>query len=153
MAELTYLMNSDPTGTSNRFYHFAEQYFTAAGATIVLAPAGGQTLEGVFADLNRRAKPQTVINLVSHASGFSSMQCPLTNADKTAGRESMNEWDMEAALANKTLALPSPTVVTDKTSIVVYGCDVGRSEGFMIKLSTLFGNPAELLAPKMLCLV
>jgi hypothetical protein len=150
MAELTFLMNADPAGATNQFYQLASDFFTAQGATVEAAPAGGQTLEGVFTRLNAIGKEQTVINLVSHASGFSAMECPLNAAAKTAGRVSTNEWDLEEALAKKTLAPPSPTVVTAKTRIVIYGCDVGRSEGFMIKLSTLFGNPKELLAPRMM---
>ena len=41
-------------------------------------------------------------------------------------------------------------MITDKTRIVIYGCDVGRSLRFLTMLSGLFGNPGEVLAPRRL---
>ena len=148
MPELTFLMNEDPSGDPNHFYQLAKKHFQAAGSTVIDAPSGGQTIEGVFAKLIELKKEQTTINLVSHASGFAAMECALTNAEKANGVDYMTEEDLETALAGKTLAPPGPTIITDKTRIVIYGCDIGRSEGFLIKLCTLFGKPKELLAPK-----
>ena len=76
MGDLTFLMNSDPSGASNQFYSLAKQYFVAAGVTVIDAPAGGQTLEGVFTRLKTETKEQKTINLVSHANGFAAMECP-----------------------------------------------------------------------------
>jgi hypothetical protein len=148
MAELTFLMNADPAGSGNRFYHFAKKFFEAAGSTIEEAPASGQTLEGIFDRLRAIGAHQSVINLVSHASGFGSMECPITRASQTSGRRTMTVDDLQDALANKTLAPPGPAIVSDKTKIVIYGCDVGRTEAFLKMLSGLFGDPGELLAPK-----
>ena len=58
--------------------------------------------------------------------------------------------DIQDALAAKSLAPPGPGVITDKTRIVLYGCDVGRSLNFLKLLCGLFGNPGELLAPRRL---
>ena len=58
--------------------------------------------------------------------------------------------DLQDALANKSLAPPGPGIITDKTRVVLYGCDVGRSLNFLKLLSGLFGNPGELLAPRRL---
>jgi hypothetical protein len=152
MPDLTFLMNADAAGSSNQFYTLAKQYFAAAGSTVIDAPAKGQTLEGVFSKLKSLNVPQGTINLVSHASGFSSMECPVTLASQTAGRRTMTADDLQDALAAKSLAPPGPGVITDKTRIVIYGCDVGRSSRFLTMLSGLFGDPGEVLAPRRLSL-
>lgn len=150
MADLTFLMNRDPAGDPNHFYALAKQFFDAAGSTVIEAPANGQTLEGVFNDLKSRTDVPTTINLVSHASGFASMECPTTLASQAAGRRTMTVDDLQDALAAKSLAPPGPGAITDKTRIVIYGCDVGRSEKFLRMLSGLFGDPGEVLAPRRL---
>jgi hypothetical protein len=80
------------------------------------------------------------------------MECPVTVASQAAGRRTMTVDDLEDALAAKTLAAPGPAVITDKTRVVIYGCDVGRSEKFLKMLSGLFGDPGEVLAPRRLSL-
>jgi len=150
MADLTFLMNADPAGGTNPFYGLAKRYLTAAGSTVVDAPPGGQTLEGVFAELKIRKVAQGTINLVSHAVGFGAIEGPLTRAGQAAGRTSTIADDLQDALAAQSLAPPGPGVITDRTRIVLYGCDVGRSLNFLKLLSGLFGNPGELLAPRRL---
>lgn len=147
MADLTFLMNVAPSGDEKHFYVLARQFFTAAGSTVVDAPASGQTLEGVFDDLRSRSDVPETINLVSNLSGFASMECPVTLASQAAGRRTMTVEDLKEALAAKSLPPPGPTAVTDKTRIVIYGCDVGRSESFLRMLAGLFGDPGEVLAP------
>src|SRR5215469_5848427 len=152
MADLTFLMNADPAGDPNRFYTLAKQHFVAAGSTVIDAPANGQTLEGVFTRLKALNTEQATINLVSHANGFAAMECPVTVASQNAGRRTMTADDLQDVLAAKSLTPPGPAVVTAKTRIVIYGCDVGRSMRFMTMLSGLFGDPGELLAPRRLSL-
>jgi len=152
MADLTFLMNADRAGDPNRFYTLAKQYFVAAGSTVIDAPANGQTLEGVFTRLKALNTEQATINLVSHANGFAAMECPVTVASQNAGRRTMTADDLQDVLAAKSLTPPGPAVVTAKTRIVIYGCDVGRSMRFMTMLSGLFGDPGELLAPRRLSL-
>lgn len=150
MADLTFLMSRDPAASPNRFYSLANQFFDALGSTVVEAPPNGQTLEGVFNDLKSRTDVPATINLVSDASGFASMECPVTVASQAAGRRTMTVDDLQDALAAKSLTPPGPGVITDKTRIVIYGCDVGRSEKFLRMLSGLFGDPGEVLAPRRL---
>ena len=150
MADLTFLMNVDPAGSTNPFYALAKQYFVAAGSDVVDAPATGQTLEGVFAELKTRHGPQGTINLVSHAVGFGAIEGPVTLASQAAGHTFTMADDIQDALAAKSLAPPGPGVITDKTRIVLYGCDVGRSLNFLKLLCGLFGSPGELLAPRRL---
>jgi hypothetical protein len=150
MADLTFLMNADPAGSTNQFYALAKKYFVAAGSTVVDAPAKGQTLEGIFNDLKARKQPQGTFNIVSHAVGFGAIEGPITLADQAAGRTMTIADDMQDALAAKSLAPPGPGIITDKTRVVLYGCDVGRSLNFLKLLSGLFGNPGELLAPRRL---
>ncbi len=152
MADLTFLVGVDIAGSSNRFYTHARKYFADAGSTIVDPPANGITLEGIFTKLKDLKVAQGTINLVSHANGFASMECPLTLASQTAGRRTMTVDDLRDALANKTLAAPGPGIINDKTRIVIYGCDVGRSEEFLRLLSGLVGDPGEVLAPRRLSL-
>lgn len=125
MGDLTFLMNSDPSGASNQFYSLAKQYFVAAGATVIDAPAGGQTLEGVFTRLKTETKEQKTINLVSHANGFAAMECPVTVPAQQHGRRTITADDLQDVLAAKSLAPPGPAVITANTRIVIYGCDVG----------------------------
>jgi hypothetical protein len=150
MADVTFLMNADPAGSSNQFYTLAKQYFVAAGSTVVDPPAKGQTIEGIFKDLTTRKTAQSTINIVSHALGFGAIEGPVTLADQAAGRIYTIADDMQDALANKTVAPPGPGIITDKTRVVLYGCDVGRSLNFLKLLCGLFGNPGELLAPRRL---
>jgi|SRR5262245_5149470 len=150
MAELTFLMNKDTAGSPNPFYALAKQYFNAAGSTVIEAPPNGQTLEGVFKELKTRNVPQATINLVSHAIGFGAIEGPVTLASQAAGHTLTIADDLQDALAAKSLVPPGPGVITEKTRIVLYGCDVGRSLNFLKLLSGLFGNPGELLAPRRL---
>jgi hypothetical protein len=150
MADLTFLMNVDPAGSTNPFYALAKQYFVAAGSDVVDAPATGQTIEGVFAELKTRNAPQATINLVSHAVGFGAIEGPLTRASQAAGHTYTMADDIQDALAAKSLAPPGPGVITNRTRIVLYGCDVGRSLNFLKLLCALFGGPGELLAPRRL---
>ena len=150
MADLTYLMNADPSGATNQFYTLARQYFAAAGSTVVDAPTKGQTIEGIFNDLKTESTAQGTINIVSHAVGFGGIEGPITLADQANGRTMTIADDMQDALANKTLAASWARIITDKTRIVLYGCDVGRSLNFLKLLAGLFGNPGELLAPRRL---
>jgi hypothetical protein len=150
MADLTFLMNADPAGTTNAFYSLAKQYFNALNSTVIDAPAKGQTLEGVFTELKNRKVAQGTINIVSHAVGFGAIEGPLSLADQANGRTMTIAADLQDALAAKTLAPPGPGIITDKTRVVLYGCDVGRSVSFLTLLSGFFGNPGELLAPRRL---
>ncbi len=150
MAALTFLMHVDSAGNPNHFYGLAKTFFVDAGSTVVDSPSAGQTLEGVFKTLTALKVAQKTINLVSHASGFASMECPVTLADQAAGRRTMTVDDLQDTLAAKSLAPPGPGVITSDTRVVIYGCDVGRSEAFLRLLSGLFGNPGEVLAPRRL---
>lgn len=150
MANLTFLMKRDTAGAQNRFYTLAKQYFDDAGTEVIDAPAIGQTLEGVFTKLRALKVPQKTINLVSHASGFAAMECPVTLASQAAGRRTMMVEDLQDTLAAKSLAPPGPAVITSDTRVVIYGCDVGRSESFLRLLSGLFGDPGQVLAPRRL---
>ncbi len=150
MADLTFLMNADPAGSTNQFYGLAKQYFTASGSMVVDAPSKGQTLEGVFTKLKSLNEPQKTVNIVSHAIGFGAIEGPITLAHQAAGRTMTIVDDLQDALAAKSLAPPGPGIITDKTRIVLYGCDVGRSLNFLKLLCGLFGNPGELLAPRRL---
>jgi hypothetical protein len=150
MPDLTFLMNADPAGSSNQFYTLAKKYFVDAGSTVIDAPAKGQTIEGIFTELKTRKVAQGTINIVSHAVGFGAIEGPITLASQAAGRTMAIADDLQDALAAKSLAPPGPSIVTDKTRIVLYGCDVGRSLNFLTLLSGMFGNPGELLAPRRL---
>ncbi len=150
MADLTFLMNADPPNTTNPFYALAKQYFVAGGSTVVDAPAKGQTIEGIFNDLKARKQPPGTVNIVSHAMGFGAIEGPITLADQAAGHILTIADDIQDALANKSLPPPGPGIITDKTRIVLYGCDVGRSLNFLKLLCGLFGDPGELLAPRRL---
>jgi hypothetical protein len=141
-------MNADPGGATNQFYTLAKQYFVAAGSTVVDAPTNGQTLEGIFNDLKTRNTPQGTINIVSHAMGAGAIEGPITLANQAAGRTFTIADDLQDALAAKSPVPPGPGIITDKTRIVLYGCDVGRSLRFLRLLCGLFGSPGELLAPR-----
>jgi hypothetical protein len=148
MADLTYLMNADPGGATNQFYTLAKQYFVAAGSTVIDAPAKGQTLEGIINDLKVRNTPQRTINIVSHAMGAGAIEGPTTLAGQAAGRTFTIADDLQDALAAKSPVPPGPGIITDKTRIVLYGCDVGRSLRFLRLLCGLLGSPGELFAPR-----
>jgi hypothetical protein len=150
MAALTYLANTDPADGSDTFYTLARQHFDAAGATIVDAPAAGQTIEGILADLATRDTLLDTINIVCRPTGVGALALPLTAAEQAAGATITTSDDVQKAIANKTLAAPAATVVADTTRVVLHGADIGRSTTFLMRLASLFGNPGELLAPRRL---
>jgi hypothetical protein len=150
MADLTYLANADTGGATDAFYALAKQYFVANGSTVVDAPSQGQTIEGILADLSARAALQETVNIVCRATGLGALALPLTLADQAAGRRFTTAGDVVDALTKKTLVAPGPAIVADTTRIVLYGDDLGRSMNFLLLLSSLFGNPGELLAPRRL---
>ena len=150
MAELTYLASTDPTDAVNPFYALAKQYFEANGSIVVDAPSGGQSIEGILADLKARAVVQQTINIVCQGTGFGALALPTTSAEQGAGRSITVTDDMLAALISKTLAPAGPDVVGEDTRVVLYGGDLGRSTNLLLHLSCLFGNPGELLAPRRL---
>jgi hypothetical protein len=150
MADLTYLANADLAGGTDTFYALAKQYFTANGSTVVDAPAQGQTIEGILADLASRGALQETVNIVCRATGLGALAMPLTLADQAAGRGFANAEDVENALSKKSLVPPGQAIVDDTTRLVLYGGDLGRSMNLMLLLSGLFGNPGELLAPRRL---
>jgi hypothetical protein len=150
MAELTYLANTDSAGGTDTFYALAKQYFLANGSTVVDAPAQGQTVEGILADLTSRGVLQETVNIVCRATGLGALALPLTLTDQAAGRGFVTAGDVADALSTKSLTPPGKAIVGDTTRVVLYGDDLGRSTNFMLLLSGLFGNPGELLAPRRL---
>ena len=55
MGAITFLMDKDPANAANAFYANAKGYFSGLQSDVIEAPAGGQTLEGVFKILRDRA--------------------------------------------------------------------------------------------------
>src|SRR5215470_10013048 len=115
MADLTYLANADPAGGTDRFYALAKQYFEANGSTVVDAPAQGQTVEGILADLTSRAVLQETVNIVCRATGLGALALPLTAADQAAGRGFVTAGDVANALSTKSLTLPGQAIVDGTT--------------------------------------
>ena len=111
MADLTYLANADLAGGTDTFYALAKQYFTANGSTVVDAPAQGQTIEGILADLASRGALQETVNIVCRATGLGALAMPLTLADQAAGRGFANAEDVENALSKKSLVPPGQAIV------------------------------------------
>ena len=85
MAEITYLMDSDPGATG--YFHEASGYFSARSGNDRRGRTGG-TGAHAGGGLHRPAHPRhggqvyAVINLVSHATGFSSLQFPISAAHR-----------------------------------------------------------------------
>ena len=154
MTEITYLMDSDPGGSG--YFTEAKGYFSARSqATVVTAPAGkARTLEEVFTDLGTRAGSGTVfpvINLVSHATGFSSLEFPISDAhrDDDAGLITVDTLKnaINKAGTNGFPSILGAPAVTASTSVCLYGCDVGRDPAFMVMLGQLFGPELTIYAP------
>ena len=154
MAEITYLMDSDPGATG--YFHEASGYFSArSGNTVVAAPAGqARTLEEVFTDLRTRAsggQVYAVINLVSHATGFSSLQFPISAAHRDDEGGLITSDTLKRALTKAgtdgyPAVLGAPAVTKD-TKVVLHGCDVGRDGTFLTMLGQLFGPELTIYAP------
>lgn len=155
MAEITFLMDRDPPGAANQFYGVANDYFKkTAPDVLVEAPAGGQTLEGVFDELRRRAATGPagifgVINIVTHATGFSSLEFGLTKAERGALLLPARLSDAVKAAETTTpiLGKLGAPAVTDQTHVRLFGCDVGKDEAFLRNLGLMFGRPADIAAP------
>ncbi len=64
-----------------------------------------------------------------------------------------HDWIELSDLADALAAVTSPTslfapVATGDTSVILYGCDVGRRVKFVLMLGALFGGPAKIIAPR-----
>jgi hypothetical protein len=151
MGALTFLMGRD-VGSANAFYAEAKGFFTPT-SEVIEAPAGGQTLEAVFKMLRDRAasNPATIynpINLVSHATGFSSLEFRL----RAGGPEITTQDEITAEILSfkaatkpwKQLGFP---IITPDTNVVLYGCDVGRDAKFIGDLGQLFADALHIYAP------
>lgn len=155
MAEITYLMDRDPGGSG--YFTEATGYFSARqGSTVVPTAPGSpaKTLEDVFTDLRTRAgggQVFPVINLVSHATGFSSLQFPVSDAHRNDEGGLITTDTLKAALTKAGTegypAILGAPAVTKKTTVVLYGCDVGRDAAFMVMLGQLFGPELTIYAP------
>lgn len=156
MAEsITYLMEADPGGAG--YFHEAKGFFSQASDMTVVETAAGtpaRTLDDVFNDLRARAKGSHVfgvINLVTHATGFSSLQFPISDArrDKDGGLI-LADTLIDALRAPGTAGYPNrlgPPAVTKDTTVCLYGCDVGRDAAFLQNLGLLFGDDVTIKAP------
>ncbi len=154
MAEITYLMGSDPGGAG--YFTEAEGFFGARPSSTVVKPAGAadRTLEEVFADLRARAAGGQlfpVINLVSHATGFSSLQFPISVARRNDEGGLITTDTLKSALSKAGTdgypAVLGAPAVTKATTVCLYGCDVGRDASFMVMLGQLFGPELTIYAP------
>jgi hypothetical protein len=153
MTQMTFLMGSDPTtgpAAANKFYKYAAQYFQRIGAPAYAWPAGTHSLEDVFTVLRKTCATSPapdVINIVSHATGFGSLDFPLT---ALAAKPRIQLSDLADALNPaksplKPLALDG---ITGKASVILYGCDVGRNVKFVLMLGAMFSGPAKIVAPR-----
>lgn len=161
MSEILFLAGTEPATATNKYYGLAKQFFLQRDPTIpVVGPATGNaalSLESVFAELSTRAaaSPPVVfdtINIVSHATGMGGMDMPLRKTSEARGGVTMRGTLANAVLdarAKKAGAVQPPGngAITQKTRIVLYGCDVGRDLAFLTALGELFGTPAEVSAP------
>jgi hypothetical protein len=148
MTPLTFLMDSDPKGSTNQFYTLAAKYFSK---TPPYPWAVGQhTLEEVFTALRAARPAPTVINIVAHATGFGSLSFPLSKAALAAGRgDTIGIDDLSQALQPTGSFLPAlDPSITESAIVTIYGCDVGRDSLFIRLLGLLFGRPASITAPR-----
>lgn len=155
MPEITYLMDRDPAGAG--YFTEAERYFSArADATVVTTPEGAPptALADVLTDLRVRATSGdvfAVVNLVSHATGFSALQFPISQARREVDAGLITTDTLKRAVAQAgTPGFPpvlGPPAVTSATKVCLYGCDVGRDAGFMRLLGLLFGPELTIYAP------
>ena len=155
MAEITYLMDRDPGGAG--YFTEAFGYFSARpDSTVVAVDAGdpARTLEDVFTDLRTRAgagQVYPVINVVSHATGFSSLRFPISDAHRADDGGMITMDTIKAALGkagtNGYPAILGAPAVTEATTVCFYGCDVGRDASFMVLLGQLFGPALTIYAP------
>ena len=155
MPAITFLMGADPVG-GNAFFANAKGFFTGPNSDVVAAPAGGQSLEGVFKELRDRARqaPAKIydpINIVAHATGFSSLQFRLRAAATSPDIIVADDLTTEIAKINAKAADAwkqlGPPIVTPTTKVVLHGCDVGRGASFLRDFGRLFSEDLHVYAP------
>jgi hypothetical protein len=155
MAAITFLMDDDSSHPDNPFYANAKGFFKQTPGEIVDSPAGGQTLEGVFKVLRDKAaetppKIYDPINIVSHASGFSSFEFRLrasATSDVTMADDVTAEIVKINAKAADAWKQLGPPIIVPATRVVLYGCDVGRGAPFLESVALLFGDALHIYAP------
>lgn len=155
MGAITFLMDDDTSHPGNPFYANAKGFFKQSPGEIIDSPTGGQTLEGVFKVLRDKAAetpPQIYdpINIVTHASGFSSFEFKLratATSDVTMPDDVTAEIVKINAKAADAWKQLGPPIIVPSTKVVLYGCDVGRGAQFLESFAQLFGDALHIYAP------
>lgn len=157
MAAITYLMGKDSGG--NDYFSNARGYFDQTADMTFVEPTGAATyltLDDVLKDLRVRTKDSppsiySVVNLVTHASGFSSLQFPISAARVATDGDLVTADILTTALTKAgTDGYPNKAgtpAVTKDTKVCLYGCDVGRDAGFVRDLGLMFGDDLTIYAP------
>lgn len=160
--EIAYIMGRD--ARSNRFYTEAAAFFTDAGAMVKQPAAGGPdlTLKDVLDDLGVRAAkaPPEVfdtIHIVTHATGFGGVQFALDPLRQLfygmpfLDQSLLTLVHAEAKKPGSNFLKPlSGPAVTDKTTIQIDGCDIGRDLKFLKLFGLMFGSPKRVLGSRRL---
>lgn len=162
MAEIAYIMGLDPPGGGNKFYANAAGYFAQIKAVVFKPPTTGPefTLQDVLTDLDARAKktPAQIfdtIHVVTHANAFGGVQFGIDSAHQLfyglayTNVELLTEAHASVGKPGSLFVKPlSSPAVTDKTTIQIDGCDIGRDEKFLKLFGLMFGRPKRVLGSK-----
>ena len=133
----------------NPFYALAKQYFDGNGSTVVDAPSGGQTIEGILADLKARTALQETDQhrLPAHrASAPSRLPTHARRARPPAAAITTAD-DMPAPDQQDARARPGRTSSPKTTRVVLYGGDLGRSTNFLLLLVRSVRQPRRVAGP------
>ena len=138
---ITFIMGPDTDG----FYDSAKKYWSSRKrADRVIATA--RSFAGIIAYLSKAAnkpknnKPWGEINIVVHGSALGAdMQIRRGSKESTTIRTLQNAINKSAIKKSAIKALPN-TIVDNRTSINLHGCEIGQSKQLLQLISLAFGG-------------
>jgi hypothetical protein len=139
-----FIMGTDRRGSKNKFYTAAIKYFstTAPGATMV---KDRRSLAAVFEYLRDEVKdPIGNLYLVSHASQDGVLSFPLSDGDTD---RKLTYPELRDAIKSHPELFKLSGQVDAGTTILIKGCNIGRSQRFIDVLDEAFGGLDTVIAP------
>ena len=142
--DFVFIMGKDNPKSKNKFYGAAIRYFkaTAPGATMV---TDRRSLAAIFAYLRENVNdPVGNLYLVSHASQDGMLSFPLTDGERD---KKLTYPVLRDAITSHPELFTLAGQVDAGTTILIKGCNIGRSQRMIDVVDEAFGGLESVVAP------
>lgn len=142
--DYVFIMGSDVPKSNNKFYTEAKRFFKAEHPQAIMIE-DVRSLDGINQRINSENRPVANLHIVSHAHPDGTLQFSINEADKTPGQVQYSE--LKEANDKQSLTQPKQDLVGFWTSVMIHGCNLGRSEEMLVETSKAFGGEVRVIAP------